>query len=102
MTKVLNLIFSVAPMMEWTDTHYRSLARIITARIITKHALLYTEMIPTPTPYYGNTPHKHLAYTPDEHPVTVQLGGSTHPLCGAWGYGWIFYCPITKEIISIC
>ena len=64
MTKVLNRIFSVAPMMEWTDTHYRALVRIITARIITKHALLYTEMIPTPTLYYGNTPHKHLTYTP--------------------------------------
>ena len=88
MTKVLNRTFSVAPMMEWTDTHYRSLARIIT-----KHALLYTEMITTPALYYGNTPHKHLTYTPDEHPIAVQLGGSDIPqmvhatkLCNDYGY----------------
>lgn len=37
-------LFSVAPMMEWTDHHYRTLARIIS-----KHAWLYTEMIATET-----------------------------------------------------
>lgn len=41
------LIFSVAPMMEWTDTHYRTLARLIT-----KHAWLYTEMLAAETIVY--------------------------------------------------
>jgi tRNA-dihydrouridine synthase A len=31
---------SVAPMMDWTDNHFRMLARIIT-----KHSWLYTEMV---------------------------------------------------------
>lgn len=36
--------FSVAPMMEWTDNHYRTLARLIS-----KHAWLYTEMVAAET-----------------------------------------------------
>jgi hypothetical protein len=31
---------SVAPMMDWTDNHYRTLARLIS-----RHAWLYTEMV---------------------------------------------------------
>ena len=31
---------SVAPMMDWTDNHYRTLARLIS-----KYAWLYTEMV---------------------------------------------------------
>lgn len=34
------MVDSVAPMMEWTDNHFRTLARIIS-----KHAWLYTEMV---------------------------------------------------------
>ncbi|KAE9620176.1 putative tRNA-dihydrouridine synthase, aldolase-type TIM barrel [Lupinus albus] len=37
-------LFSVAPMMDWTDNHYRTLARIIS-----KHAWLYTEMVAAET-----------------------------------------------------
>ncbi|KAH9301987.1 hypothetical protein KI387_013570, partial [Taxus chinensis] len=38
--KILPPFFSVAPMMDWTDNHYRTLARLIS-----QHAWLYTEMI---------------------------------------------------------
>lgn len=38
---------SVAPMMEWTDPHYRKLARLIS-----KHAWLYTEMLAAETIVY--------------------------------------------------
>lgn len=38
---------SVAPMMDWTDNHYRTLARLIT-----KHAWLYTEMLAAETIVY--------------------------------------------------
>ena len=40
-------IFSVAPMMDWTDHHYRTLARLIS-----KHAWLYTEMLAAETIVY--------------------------------------------------
>ena len=62
--------FSIAPMMEWTDRHYRVLARIMT-----KNTLLYTEMVTAPALYYGEVD-KHLQYNDIEHPVAVQLGGS--------------------------
>ena len=39
--------FSVAPMMDWTDNHYRTLARLIS-----KHAWLYTEMLAAETIVY--------------------------------------------------
>lgn len=38
---------SVAPMMDWTDHHYRTLARLIS-----KHAWLYTEMLAAETIVY--------------------------------------------------
>uniref|UniRef100_A0A2P2LEQ4 tRNA-dihydrouridine20/20a synthase isoform X1 n=1 Tax=Rhizophora mucronata TaxID=61149 RepID=A0A2P2LEQ4_RHIMU len=40
-------LFSVAPMMDWTDNHYRTLARLIS-----KHAWLYTEMVAAETIVY--------------------------------------------------
>jgi tRNA-dihydrouridine synthase A len=40
-------LFSIAPMMGWTDNHYRTLARLIT-----KHAWLYTEMLAAETIVY--------------------------------------------------
>lgn len=39
--------FSIAPMMGWTDNHYRTLARLIS-----KHAWLYTEMLAAETIVY--------------------------------------------------
>ncbi len=88
MTKALDRRFCVAPMMAWTDSHYRSLARIIS-----KHAVLYTEMVTAPALYYSGVVDRHLAYTADEHPVAVQLGGSdihhmarATQLCHQYGY----------------
>lgn len=40
-------LFSIAPMMGWTDNHYRTLARMIS-----KHAWLYTEMLAAETIVY--------------------------------------------------
>ena len=57
-------------MMEWTDRHYRVLARIIS-----KHTLLYTEMVTAPALVHGDV-ERHLQYNDMEHPVAVQLGGS--------------------------
>ena len=62
--------FSVAPMMDWTDSHCRSFHRLMS-----RHALLYTEMVTTGALIHGHR-ERFLRYTPDEHPVALQLGGS--------------------------
>ncbi|MGR3344891.1 MAG: tRNA-dihydrouridine synthase, partial [Paracoccaceae bacterium] len=61
---------SVAPMMDWTDRHCR-----YPPRLMTQHALLYTEMIAAAALVRGGARHL-LAYGAAEHPVAVQLGGS--------------------------
>ncbi|MDU9007052.1 tRNA dihydrouridine(20/20a) synthase DusA [Sedimentitalea todarodis] len=61
---------SVAPMMDWTDRHCRYLHRLLCRR-----ALLYTEMVTAPALVRGGALHL-LEYSPEEHPVALQLGGS--------------------------
>ena len=61
---------SVAPMMDWTDRHDRFFLRLISRR-----ALLYTEMVTTGAILHGPR-ERLLAFDPSEHPVAVQLGGS--------------------------
>ena len=71
--KVLNLeekIVSVAPMMDWTDRHCRFFHRLLT-----RHALLYTEMVTTGALVHGDVP-RHLRFNAEEQPVALQLGGS--------------------------
>src|SRR5690242_19361727 len=63
-------IFAIAPMMEWTDTHCRVLHRLLTRR-----ALLYTEMVTAEAIIRGNRA-RLLAFDASEHPVALQLGGS--------------------------
>jgi len=57
-------------MMDWSDRHYRFFMRLISAR-----ARLYTEMITTGALIHGDV-ERHLAFSPAEHPVALQLGGS--------------------------
>lgn len=61
---------SVAPMMGWTDRHDRYFLRLISP-----NALLYTVMITTGALIYGKKLQV-LEYSPEEHPVALQLGGS--------------------------
>ena len=61
---------SVAPMMDWTDRHCRYFHRLLS-----RHALLYTEMVTTGALIHGDVP-RHLRYNLEEHPVALQLGGS--------------------------
>jgi tRNA-dihydrouridine synthase A len=61
--------FSVAPMLDWTDKHCRYFHRILT-----KQALLYTEMVTTGAILFGKG--DYLAFNHEEHPVSLQLGGS--------------------------
>ncbi|HQQ63035.1 MAG TPA: tRNA dihydrouridine(20/20a) synthase DusA [Pseudomonadales bacterium] len=62
--------FSVAPMIDVTDTHFRYLARLLT-----KHTLLYTDMVTTGAILHGKR-ERLLAFNHEEHPVALQLGGS--------------------------
>ena len=64
-----NRKFSVAPMLDWTDRHCRYFLRLIS-----KHTLLYTEMVTTGAIIYGKG--DYLGFNAEEHPVAVQLGGS--------------------------
>ncbi|MBV8285490.1 MAG: tRNA dihydrouridine(20/20a) synthase DusA [Hyphomicrobiales bacterium] len=61
--------FCIAPMMEWTDRHCRFFHRLLTRR-----ALIYTEMITTGAVLHGARA-RLLAHDLAEHPVALQLGG---------------------------
>lgn len=78
---------SVAPMMDWTDRHCRYLHRLLS-----RHALLYTEMVTTGALIHGDVA-RHLRFDAAEHPVALQLGGSEPQdlaqcarLAQDWGY----------------
>ncbi len=57
-------------MMDWTDRHCRFFHRQIS-----QQALLYTEMVTAPALVRGGALHL-LDFSPEEHPVALQLGGS--------------------------
>jgi tRNA-dihydrouridine synthase A len=57
-------------MLDWTDRHCR-----VFHRLLSRRALLYTEMVTTGAILHGDT-RRHLAFDASEHPVALQLGGS--------------------------
>ena len=61
--------FSIAPMMDWTDRHCRFFHRLLTRR-----ALIYTEMLTTGAVLRGDRA-RLLSFDTSEHPVALQLGG---------------------------
>ena len=63
-------IFCVAPMMDWTDRHCRYFLRLLS-----KHAMLYTEMVTTGALIHGDK-ERFLKFNQEEQPVALQLGGS--------------------------
>jgi tRNA-dihydrouridine synthase A len=74
-------------MLDWTDRHCRYFLRQIT-----RHTLLYTEMITTGALLHAQ-PARFLDFDPQEHPVALQLGGSEPAdlaacarLADEWGY----------------
>jgi tRNA-dihydrouridine synthase A len=62
--------FSVAPMMDWTDSYCRAFHRLLSRR-----ARLYTEMVTTGAIIHGDR-QRLLGFDASEHPVALQLGGS--------------------------
>lgn len=74
-------------MLDWTDRHCRSFHRTLT-----RDTWLYTEMITTGALLFGDA-QRHLAFTSNESPVALQLGGSERDdlaraakLGEQWGY----------------
>ena len=61
---------SVAPMMDWTDRACRGFHRLLSRR-----ALLYTEMVTAPAVIHGDRA-RLLDFDAAEHPLALQLGGS--------------------------
>jgi len=57
-------------MMDWTDRHCR-----VFHRLMTRRALLYTEMLTTGAVIHGDR-RRLLGFDASEHPVALQLGGS--------------------------
>ncbi|RJS15967.1 tRNA dihydrouridine(20/20a) synthase DusA [Corallococcus sp. H22C18031201] len=86
-TPALPMPLCVAPMMDWTDRHCRYFLRLISPR-----TLLYTEMVTTGAVLHGDR-ERLLGFSPQEHPVALQLGGSepadlaeSARIGEAWGY----------------
>jgi len=69
-TKSCDFLFSVAPMMDWTDRHCR-----VFHRLLTRRARLYTEMLTTGAILHGDRA-RLLGFDASEHPLALQLGGS--------------------------
>lgn len=74
-------------MMDWTDRHCR-----VFHRLMTRRAMLYTEMVTAPAIVHGPRP-RLLDYSGIEHPVALQLGGSDPAelaeatrIADAWAY----------------
>ena len=103
--------FSVAPMMDYTDRHFRVLMRQIT-----RHSLLYTEMVVAQALHHArrqNPPgvaqerlERLIGFAPEEKPLALQVGGDDPQLLAEaaglardWGYDEINLnvgCPSEK------
>ncbi|GDX72472.1 tRNA-dihydrouridine(20/20a) synthase [Cyanobium sp.] len=62
--------FSVAPMMDYTDRHFRVLMRQVTRR-----SLLYTEMVVAQALHHSERRERLIGFDPCEHPLALQVGG---------------------------
>lgn len=74
-------------MMDWTTPHARYFLRLLAPRV-----RLYSEMVPVLALWHGE-PHRFLDYNSLEHPLGLQLGGSSPEqlaygarLAAKWGY----------------
>jgi tRNA-dihydrouridine synthase A len=68
--KVLDRRFCIAPMMDWTDRHCRAFHRGLTGG-----AVLYSEMVTAEAVIHGRRAAL-IGFSPAEHPLALQLGGS--------------------------
>lgn len=68
-SSMTSYLLSIAPMMDWTDRHYRYFMRQLTRR-----TLLYTEMVTTAAVLHGDH-ERLLGFSELEHPLALQMGG---------------------------
>ncbi|QIL89928.1 tRNA dihydrouridine(20/20a) synthase DusA [Microbulbifer sp. SH-1] len=87
MPTTLSHRFCTAPLMDWSDRHCRYFWRLLS-----KNALLYTEMVTTGAILFGDR-ERHLDFDAAEQPVALQLGGSDPDdlarcaeIAEQWGY----------------
>lgn len=66
-----NRRLSIAPMLDYTDRHERFFLRLLS-----KHILLYTEMVTTHALIHAGA-ERFLRHDPFEHPVALQLAGNS-------------------------
>ncbi len=93
--------FSVAPMLDCTDRHFR-----VQMRQISERALLYTEMVVAQALHHSERRSHLLDFDPIEHPISLQVGGDNPNLLSEaaqmaqdWGYDEINLnvgCPSQK------
>ena len=72
-------------MMDWSDHNCRYFWRLLT-----RQALLYTEMVTTGALIHGDR-ERFLHFNPEEHPVALQVGGSDPKdlaQCARWAQEW--------------
>ena len=67
---IIDRRLSIAPMMDHSDRHFRFFMRLLS-----KNAVLYTEMITTGALIHGDR-QRFLKFNDVEHPLAIQLGGS--------------------------
>jgi tRNA-dihydrouridine synthase A len=68
--RILDRRLCIAPMMDYTDRHFRYLMRLLSPR-----SLQYTEMVTAQALAHGHI-ERLLGFDPAEHPVALQIGGS--------------------------
>lgn len=101
--------FSVAPMLDWSDRHFRYFVRLLS-----RHAVLYSEMVTTGALIHGDAS-RHLDFNASENPLVLQLGGSDPQALARcakmgeqWGYSEINLnvgCPsdrVQNNLIGAC
>lgn len=84
-TMLGNHRLAVAPMLDWTNADFRYFARLLT-----RHALLYTEMVTTGALLHAD-PARWLDFHPSEHPIALQLAGHDPrelAACARLGENW--------------
>jgi tRNA-dihydrouridine synthase A len=67
----------IAPMLNYSNREFRQLLRILT-----KKAVLWTEMVVDDTIANAKNLEEHLGYDSAQHPIVCQIGGNDPELCG--------------------
>lgn len=67
----------IAPMLHYSTREFRQLIRILS-----KRAIVWTEMVVDDTIQHAHNLDDHLQYDIEQHPIICQIGGNSPQLCG--------------------